>query len=363
MQNQNNPPLTTPGNNTPASSELQPTLLDHIHEVRRRLFWVVGFVILASAAAFPFQQQLLGILTEPLGDERLYYLTPVGGFAFIIKLSTYVGIILAIPLLMYHLYRFLEPLMQTIKRSVIFYASLSTLLATIGTLFAYFISLPAALGFLTNFNIGEIQAMLTVDAYLSFVMTYLLGAALLFQIPLILLIINSITRLPPKNLMGFQRYVIVAAFIIAAVISPTPDIMNQAFLAAPIIVMYQIGICMVWLSQRRSSRRPAPVVVADSEIPQEILESLLAPTPIAQPVAAARPTQHPVAITALPKPPVQPPIKRVAMDGFKPVPRRLLAQPVRTNLSRRLPTPAPRHLAVPQRPRTIDGITRQAAAV
>ena len=250
-------PAQTTNSPVPADAHELPTFLDHVHELRRRLFWVVGIVLVASSVAYSFLGTILDILTRPLGDERLFYLTPGGGLSFSFKLCALVGIIIAVPFVMYHLYRFLEPLMVSWRRSALFYIGLSTLLATSGVLFAYFVSLPAAIKFLTGFSVDHIQAMLTADSYLSFVATYLLGAALLFQIPLLLLIINTMTPLKPSKLMKLQKYVIVGAFIIGAMISPTPDIMNQAFLAVPIIAMYQLGVMMVWLQNGARARKQA----------------------------------------------------------------------------------------------------------
>ena len=221
------------------------------------MFWVVGTVLVASSVAYSFLGTILDILTMPLGDERLFYLTPGGGLSFSFKLCALVGVLVAVPLIMYHLYRFLEPLMGNWRRPTVFYIGLSTLLAVSGVLFAYFISLPAAIKFLTGFSVNHIQAMLTADSYLSFVATYLLGAALLFQIPLLLLIINTMTPLKPSKLMKLQKFVIVGAFILGAMISPTPDIMNQAFLAIPIIAMYQLGVIMVWFQNNARARKQA----------------------------------------------------------------------------------------------------------
>lgn len=325
--------------NEPARAGVLPTFLEHIRELRGRLFWIAGFIILAASAAFPFNKQIMDVITAPLDGEQLYYLTPIGGFSFLIKVCTYVGILAGIPIIMYHVYRFLEPLMRRgLKKSVLFYVLASSFLAIGGMTFAYFISLPAALHFLTNINIGQVEAMLTVDSYLSFVMTYLLGAALLFQIPLILLIINGISPLPPKQLMGAQRYVVLGAFIIAAIISPTPDVVNQSFLAAPIVVMYQVGIGSVWVQQRRRGK-----VRKIMEAPVAALE----PPPEPQQEVRAAP------VTAVK---VQAPYRQPArsLDGFGPGRRQpqLAVQPRPAAVSVR---PARRYPAVPAR--SVDGIS------
>jgi sec-independent protein translocase protein TatC len=244
------------------------------------LFWIVLSLILTSSASYFIQDQVMAVLMQPLGGQRLVYLTPIGGFSFMFKVSIYFGIALILPVIVYHIYRFLEPLMQKHrKRSVVAYSIASFLLAIGGGCFAYFGGLPAAMHFLTGFNIQNVSAMLTVDSYLSFVVAYVLGFAALSQIPLILMIINTIKPIPPKKLMGFQQYVILAAFILAAIISPTPDVTNQTILAIPIILMYQVGIFMVW-SQSRASRRRQAKVKGQGPIAETFKRTTPAVTPV-----------------------------------------------------------------------------------
>lgn len=326
--------------NSGKPSEL-PTFLEHVYELRRRLFWVVAVILAASSAAYPFLDTILSVLTAPLAGQQLYYLTPIGGFSFSIKICFYVGIIVAVPIIMYHLYRYIEPLMgQTLRRSAMFYVGLSALMATIGVLFAYYVSLPGALHFLTGMDLKNIQAMLTVDSYLTFVMTYLLGAALLFQIPLLLAITNNMTPLQPKKLMKAQRFVIVGAFIIAAIISPTPDIMNQVLLALPVIAMYQVGVGLVWLQNRsraKRAKREAATALPTFEFKDLPLEDEITPKP-SHSVAAVISTQPALAhsAAAVPKPKLHAPSKvhvaklaprRVSMDGFAKPMQNVMQQP------------------------------------
>jgi sec-independent protein translocase protein TatC len=378
--------------NSGKPSEL-PTFLDHVYELRRRLFWVVAVILVASSAAYPFLDTILSVLTAPLAGQQLYYLTPIGGFSFSIKICFYVGIIVAVPIIMYHLYRYIEPLMgQNLRRSALFYVGLSALMAATGVLFAYFVSLPGALHFLTGMDLKNIQAMLTVDSYLTFVMTYLLGAAILFQIPLLLTITNNMTPLQPKKLMKAQRFVIVGAFIIAAVISPTPDIMNQVLLALPVIAMYQVGVGLVWLQNRsraKRAKREAATALPTFEFKDMSLDEEIVPV-AAGSVAAAISTQPSLPkLTHTPQPKLHAPSKvhvaklaprRVSMDGFSPrsVPQKLhkpvpiaAAKPfaqqpvaqksatasstmqVRTQPARPVRTVAARELKVPAR--SVDG--------
>jgi len=120
-----------------------------------------------------------------------------------------------------------------------------------GVSFAYFVSLPAALYFLGEFGSAQVQSLISTDAYFSFVTRYLLGFGILFQLPLILLLVNAISPMSPRHLMWYQRYVIVLSFVLAAIITPTPDPLNQAIMAVPVILLYQVSVLGIWFINRR----------------------------------------------------------------------------------------------------------------
>lgn len=244
-----------------ATSDQKLTLMQHVDELKTRLFWVAVIFVIASACVYPFFDQIIAIITAPIGDHKLYYFTVTGGLSFIIKVCMYVGIIASIPALVYHLYKFIAPAIGS-KRSknVAVYTIASAILGLVGVVFSYYVILPAALRFLTDFSLGQIDNLLSIDSYVSFVIAYLVAGALLFQLPVILLAINNVHRLKPKKLLSYERFLIVGAFIFAALISPTPDAVNQTILALPIIVMYQVGVLLVWWSQRREARRSAKLM-------------------------------------------------------------------------------------------------------
>lgn len=280
------------------------TLMQHVDELKTRLFWVAVVFVVASACVYPFFDQIIGIITAPAANHEMYYFTVAGGLSFIIKICMYVGVIAAIPALVYHLYKFIVPVMnKRHSRNVAIYTVSSALLALVGIAFSYFVILPAALAFLTDISFGKINSLLSIDSYVSFVIAYLIAGALLFQLPVILLSINSIHRLKPKKLLSYERHVLVGAFIFAALLSPTPDAVNQAIMAAPIIIMYQVGIVLVWWSQRReakqlvrrakkSQRAPQPVTVTANIATPQPAESVLshASLAFADDPAPARPS-------------------------------------------------------------------------
>lgn len=252
----NQPHETSTSNNRGQTEPVLTTFGDHLQELKGRLFWVAISFVVFSAMAYPKFQLIVDLLKKPLGEQKLYYLTPAGGFSFMIKICMYVGMVGMLPVVIYHLYKFIAPVMRKNRaRNLLSYTVVSIVLAVLGMVFAYSVSLPAAMKFLTGFSVGKIDAMLTIDAYLSFVFAYLIAGAVLFQLPLIMLIVNSITPLKPKALMNYQRHIIVGSFVAAAILSPTPDVVNQTLLAAPMIVMYQLGILVIWLKQHTKKRR------------------------------------------------------------------------------------------------------------
>ncbi|MGC1176814.1 MAG: twin-arginine translocase subunit TatC [Candidatus Saccharimonadales bacterium] len=273
-------------NSAKDASTIHKPFVEHVHELRKRLMWVVLFVTIFGGAAYSVHQRLLNILQKPLG-QTLYYTSPTGGFSFLFKVCLVAGFILALPVVLYHLFEFMGPLLKRKARFIIVkYTLCSFLLAYAGMLFAYFVSLPAALHFLTRIGGTGIKSLIGVDEYFNFALAYVGGFALLFQLPLIVLFINRIKPLSPKKMMSTERYVIVISFIVAAVLTPTPDPLNQTIMALPIILLYQVSIGLVWFVNRRSKRKAAttPKIAA----PRGPVQNAL-PTPAPQ-TAARIPT-------------------------------------------------------------------------
>lgn len=242
-----------------AANKQSLTLHDHIKELRNRFFMVAIIFVVVSAVAYNYKDTLLYYLLKPLHGEKLVYLNPAGGFSFIFQVTMYVGIAVAIPFLVYNLYKFVAPALPEGARkhsAGVMIASL--LLLCIGVGFGYFFAIPGALNFLNNFGDGYITPNLTADSYLNFILAYTAGLGILFQLPLVLLLVHWVHPLKPSGLFKFERYMILVAFIGAAMITPTPDIMNQLVIALPIIIMYQMGVIAVCISVFRAKRRARP---------------------------------------------------------------------------------------------------------
>lgn len=246
-------------NSAQDSSTIRKPVIHHVHELQKRLIWSVLAVIAGTALAYSVNGFLLAAIQRPLG-QTLYYTSPLGGFSFLLKLSLAVGFVIALPVVLYQAFSFLAPLLKKHhKLTVLAFAIWSFDLAYCGLAFAYFISLPSALHFLSQFGGSTVQSLITVDEYFSFALAYLAGFAIMFQVPLIILFVNRIKPLKPKKMFGAQRYVILFSFIAAAILTPTPDPMNQTIMALPAIALYQVGIVLVWLANRERNKAAARV--------------------------------------------------------------------------------------------------------
>lgn len=227
------------------------TFLEHLGEIRSKLTFFVFCFVVFSVVGYFFKDTILEILVKPLG-KPLYYSSPAGGFSFTISISIFFGFLMSFPLLVFQILSFIKPTLPSHpKKSLYIVFVSSTLLSLTGALFAYFISLPAALFFLNKFEGVGVNSIISTRQYLSFVTRYLLGFALVFQLPLIMLFINNIKRLTGKQMLSFEKWVILISFILAAILTPTPDIINQLIMALPLIVLYQISIALVLLTPKR----------------------------------------------------------------------------------------------------------------
>lgn len=284
------------------------TMLEHLREVRTRLFVVAAVFIASSLLAYVFRDPIITALLSPLHGQKLIYLNPAGGFNFIFLISLYIGVAFTIPLLLQQIYSFVRPVLPKVVKHYslkLFISSFALLIA--GMAFGYFVAIPGALGFLTSFADTYVTASLTADSYLNFVAAYTLGIGLVFQLPLILVFIHWIHPLTPSGLLKSERWVVVLAFVAAALITPTPDPLNQTIIAVPIIAVYQLGFIAVLIMIHKSKKAARRAKTQSTPAPIPSHSQIPAP--------AKRPTQ-PVFQQAVVAQPTPQPSLRKSIDGF-----------------------------------------------
>jgi sec-independent protein translocase protein TatC len=313
-----------------SNSETLP-FIEHIRELRRRVFYVVASVIVWTVAAYFVQEQIIAALMKPAHGQHFIYTSPIGGVDFFFRVILYVGLMMTIPVAVYQLLTYLAPLMkQASARFAFTLAAVSGLLAAAGIVFGYFVGLPAVLDFLlSHFQVGNIRPLLTVQSYIKFVTVYMLGSALMFQVPLVILFINRIKPLKPQTLFKGEKWVIAGSFIFAGLMNPSPNIFSLLFVAGPIIITYQIGIALVWfLNRQKKLGKIEKLRVEDARVQAQRQQRAARPERTWPTTTAAPETSPQTPPTTPPRPdnvvraryiprPVAPPVRRQFISDIR----------------------------------------------
>jgi len=268
---------------------------------------------------YGFEQQVISVLLRPSNGQQFIYTSPMGGMNFLFTVCLELGLVLATPVIVYQLLAFLRPLMRYTTRNFLLNAStVAGALAVAGVLFGYFVGLPSALSFLLNqFTSNQVQPLLTIQAYTQFVALYLLGTALMFQVPLIILLINRIKPLKPQHLLKYERHMFVGSLVTALIINPSPRIADQLFLLVPLFGSYQIAVLMLWYAQRKNtpSRQLLLLREQDAERQAERVNRPLEPLAMANLPTLPAPEPEPV-----PAPAAVTPVKVIVVESAEPGP-------------------------------------------
>lgn len=218
---------------------------DHFKELINRFYVWIAFFILGSALGYAKYEVILNWLIEPL-KKPLFYTSPVGGFEAVFGVSVMTGFLVSLPILVYQIVKYIEPVSPKLKGKKIFiYLFVSLLLAVAGILVSYYLVFPASLTFLNKFGSNQLESLISTKDYFSFVSKYLLGFAVLFQLPLVIYLASLFTPITPKLLWSKFKYVFALSFLIAAILTPTPDFINQTIMATPIIALYLLTILIL----------------------------------------------------------------------------------------------------------------------
>ncbi|MGH2499756.1 MAG: twin-arginine translocase subunit TatC [Candidatus Limnocylindria bacterium] len=221
------------------------SLLQHLDELRRRLMVVAIAIGVTTAISFTFAEQLIRILMVPAGVDRLVSLNPTENFTTFMRVALFAGIAFAMPVLLYEVYAYIDPaLRRHERRFLLTIGPFVLLLFVAGMLFCYFFLLPNAIRFLVNFGSSIIDNQLRASEYLSFVTTFILAMGLVFEVPAIIFALVKVGVLSRSWLARQRRYVFLLVFVVAAIITPTPDPFNQAFVAVPMYLLYEVGLLL-----------------------------------------------------------------------------------------------------------------------
>jgi sec-independent protein translocase protein TatC len=240
------------------------TLVEHLDELRTRIFVSLGALVLGFVVAFVFHKRILDWLNAPLPPERRKPITlsPAEPFLTSIKVSLLAGLALALPVILWQLWNFLAPAVEEhSERTVLIFVLMATALLIAGVSFGYWVVLPKAIGFLTNWDEDQFLIELRARDYYGFVMTVLLAVGLVFQLPIFMLALVRLGVVSTHTLRTHRRlgYFIVA---VVAVLLPGIDPVTTTLQAVPLLALYEASIWLAVLVERRAAR-PEPASLTD----------------------------------------------------------------------------------------------------
>ncbi|MGB4705576.1 MAG: twin-arginine translocase subunit TatC [Candidatus Saccharicenans sp.] len=236
------------------------TFLEHLEDLRKRIFYSFMAIILGVIPCWVFSRQLFAIIARPVTQylpegTRLAFTTLTAPFMLYLKVSFLAALFLTSPFVFYQLWLFVSPgLYQKEKRYVIPFVFFTSFFFIIGALFGYFIVFPWACRFFLTLG-RDFTPVITVDQYFSFALKVLLGIALVFELPTIVYFLSKLGLITSRWMIKNFQYAVLAAFVIAAVITPTPDMITQTIVAVPMIALYGISILITLVVGRNRERK------------------------------------------------------------------------------------------------------------
>ena len=224
-------------------------------QLRKGLFQIIIVIILCGIIIFPISKEWLRFLRDTSLKIDLVAFSIPEAFFSLLKLTLYTSLFFSIPVIFYHIWRAFSPLFRSKglnSASAVLITSI--LLFYLGAFFCFFVTLPFGVQFLLGYQSAHIKPMISAGKYVSFCTFFIFGFGLTFELPLILALLSYLRVVNAAFLTRNRRYAILLIAIAAAVITPTPDIFNMALMGGPLYILFEIGVILVKIIERKRAR-------------------------------------------------------------------------------------------------------------
>lgn len=237
-----------------ANKEKDMGLVDHLKELRNRLIIVIAVFVLATVISFNFCDEIVDILIANAKalEYTLVYLAPGELFMEYVRLSVVCGIVISSPVILHQVWGFIRPGLEKNENRIVFFSLVAGLFFFLcGTAFSYFVAVPMLLSFFANVDQSQsINATISVQNYLAFILSTLLSFGIVFELPVIISLLTGLGVLKPEWLTKSRRIVIVIIFIIGAIITP-PDVVSQLLVSIPMMILFELSVIMSRIINKR----------------------------------------------------------------------------------------------------------------
>jgi sec-independent protein translocase protein TatC len=239
-----------------AERDKELSLMQHLGELRNRLMVASFGVLIATAVAFFFAKDIILALEAPANLKKpLQLISPTEGFTTYMRVSLFTGIALAMPVILYEIYAYVDPALRPKERRFLLTLGPFVLLLFVGGMaFCYFLLLPNAINFLFTFGSEVFEASPRASEYIAFVTTFILGVGLVFEMPVIIFAVTRVGLVQRSWLAKRRPYVVLICFVLGAVITPTPDPFNQTLVAVPMYLLFELGLLLSRIGAPRPTK-------------------------------------------------------------------------------------------------------------
>ena len=244
--------------------------LDHLEELRWRIIWSLAAIVVGVAIGFVLviKLNLLFWLQEPIAPylhgRRLMNTHPGGGFSIMMQTSIIIGVVLALPVVIYQVWLFLAPALHRHEKKVVLPVIIGAVFLFIcGAALAWYAVIPMTLRFLTSIGDEAFDQMISATEYFGFVTSLVLAMGAVFELPILILALSALGLVTPALLKKFRRHAFIGAFALGAVISPGDAVTASVAMTLPIYLLYELSIGLSWLVFRKRERANAAALRDD----------------------------------------------------------------------------------------------------
>jgi sec-independent protein translocase protein TatC len=235
------------------------SLLEHLDELRRRILHALVALLVAFLGCWIYVEPLFGFLEKPIRARlptgtRLAFLGVTDPFVLYVKVALLAAVFVAAPFWLYQAWRFIAPGLYARERATALpFIVFGTLFFVGGGAFAYYVAFPYAVDFLLGVG-TPFEPVITIERYFRFLMTVILGLGLMFELPIAIVLAARLGLVTPRTLLRHFRWAVVLIFLVAALITPTPDVFNLCLFAVPTVALYLLGVGAAAVVTRRRRR-------------------------------------------------------------------------------------------------------------
>jgi sec-independent protein translocase protein TatC len=248
------------------AEEIKMTLIEHLEELRRRLIWSLASVTVCFVATYNFSKQIFNFLMKPVIENlpkgsTLIFTRPAEGFMTYLKVALFAALVLALPFILYQAWRFIAPaLYKHEKQIAVPFVFFGVVFFVLGASFCYFLAAPPTFKFLlSEYSSEYVRAFPTIGEALSFLMIFILAFGIVFEFPLIVFILARLGIVSAEMLRRKRKFAILINTILAAVISPSPDVLSMMLMLVPLLIFYELGVIVAWVFGKKKQETLAPI--------------------------------------------------------------------------------------------------------